>query len=310
MSWDLRSPLRYPGAKRNIAPLIEKLLIDYNYTDRVFVEPCCGGASVSLYLLEQEVVSKVVLIDKDPWVASFWKMLFFHTKHLLQDIQNVEVSVETWEAMKKKEPKTMREKALYCFFFNRTCYSGILKGGMIGGRAQASKYKIDCRFNKNELLARMELIASRFSSKIKEVRVGSVFNVLERAELEEQEDHIYYIDPPYVQKGEKLYPHYFHKKEHLRLKQTLEELSRPWVLSYNDHPDVLDMYCSNASLRHISLEVLHVADRARPSKEWLITNFPNLKAEQVLNELIQWSELEHLSADQQETCTHIETGAL
>ena len=88
MSWDLRSPLRYPGAKRNIAPLIEKLLIDYNYTDRVFVEPCCGGASVSLYLLEQEVVSKVVLIDKDPWVASFWKMLFFHTKHLLQDIQN------------------------------------------------------------------------------------------------------------------------------------------------------------------------------------------------------------------------------
>ena len=36
------------------------------------------------------------------------------------------------------------------------------------------------------------------------------------------------------------------------------------------------MYCNNSFLRHISLEVSHVADRAQISKEWLITNLPFL----------------------------------
>src|SRR5436190_143127 len=89
---------------------------EYCYTGNVFVEPCCGGASVSLYLLEHKVVSSVILADKDPWVASFWKMLFCRTDELLNDIENVEVNVQQWKDFRAKAPQTTREKALYCFF--------------------------------------------------------------------------------------------------------------------------------------------------------------------------------------------------
>ena len=53
------------------------------------------------------------------------------------------------------------------------------------------------------------------------MRTASVFDVLEQAKGDEQRDQVYYIDPPYVQKGDSLYPHYFKKEEHLRLKHLL-----------------------------------------------------------------------------------------
>jgi len=63
MKTDYLSPLRYPRAKRQLAPYIAKILKEYSYIDCVFVEPCCGGVSASLYLLENNLVSSVILID-------------------------------------------------------------------------------------------------------------------------------------------------------------------------------------------------------------------------------------------------------
>ncbi len=274
------SPLRYPGAKRQIAHHIEKLLKEYGCTGNVFVEPCCGGASVSLYLLEHKVVSSVILADKDPWVASFWKVLFTQTDDLLSDINNVEVSVQQWKDFRANAPQTTREKALYCFFFNRTCYSGILDGGMIGGHSQTSRYKIDCRFNKPELMERIKWIADQFASKVQVLPPVSVFDILEQAKSEEYEDRVYYIDPPYV--SIHLYPHNFRKAEHQKLKASLEEFRKPWILSYHEHPQILQMYGSNTSLEHSSLNVLWVAERAKTGKELLINNLSSVRNKQPL----------------------------
>ena len=280
MNRDYLSPLRYPGAKRQIAPHIKQLLQEYGYVGGVFVEPCCGGASVSLYLLKQKVVSSVILIDKDPWVASFWQMMFRDTDNLLDDIKRVEVSVETWKAFRAREPQTVREKALYCFFFNRTGYSGILSAGMIGGYDQTSKYKIDCRFNKTELLERIKLVAELFSDKVQEVREDSVFDVLEQARLDEHEDQVYYVDPPYVRKGLKLYPHNFKVAEHKRLNTCLEQLKQPWILSYHDHKLIQKLYLKNSSYDSQTFDVLWVADRAKRGTELPITNLSSIRAKQ------------------------------
>lgn len=45
------------------------------------------------------------------------------------------------------------------FFLNRTNRSGILKAGVIGGYEQTGNYKIDARFNKEDLIKRIERIA-------------------------------------------------------------------------------------------------------------------------------------------------------
>jgi DNA adenine methylase len=279
MKIDYLSPLRYPGAKRRLVLHIETLLIEYGCENSVLVEPCCGGASVSLYLLKHNVVSSVILADKDPWVASFWKILFTQTDDLLSDIRDVEVTVETWKELRGKKPLTEREKAFYCFFFNRTCYSGILDAGMIGGNRQASDYKIDCRFNKPALTERIKWIADHFASKV-QVREASVFDILNEAKTDNHDNRVYYIDPPYI--DIELYPHNFKLVEHQKLKNSLDEFRKPWILSYHEHSKVLEMYGNNSSLERTSHNLFWVVKDKRFGKELLISNLPAVRTKRPL----------------------------
>ena len=43
-------------------------------------------------------------------------------------------------------------------FLNRTNYSGIIEGGVIGGMKQKGRNKIDCRFNRQDLLQKIRRI--------------------------------------------------------------------------------------------------------------------------------------------------------
>lgn len=45
------------------------------------------------------------------------------------------------------------------FFLNRTNRSGILKGGVIGGKNQEGKWKLDARYNKSDLISRIHKIS-------------------------------------------------------------------------------------------------------------------------------------------------------
>jgi len=45
------------------------------------------------------------------------------------------------------------------FFLNRTNRSGIIKGGVIGGKNQDGKWKLDARYKTKDLIRRIESIA-------------------------------------------------------------------------------------------------------------------------------------------------------
>lgn len=45
------------------------------------------------------------------------------------------------------------------FFLNRTNRSGILKGGVIGGKNQEGQWKLDARYNKSDLISRIQKIS-------------------------------------------------------------------------------------------------------------------------------------------------------
>lgn len=55
---------------------------------------------------------------------------------------------ETKNILLNSEKHSMLEIGFATFFLNRTNRSGILKAGVIGGKAQLGKWKIDVRFNK------------------------------------------------------------------------------------------------------------------------------------------------------------------
>ena len=58
------SPLRYPGGKGKITPLIQ-LLIEQQNNINTYIEPFAGGAGVAIELLENDIVERIVINDFD-----------------------------------------------------------------------------------------------------------------------------------------------------------------------------------------------------------------------------------------------------
>lgn len=283
------SPLRYPGAKRQLTPVIQDLIRANVPPPRLFVEPFCGGASTALKVAGQQVVDHIILADADPLVAAFWYTAAFDTKWLIAAMWEEPVTLERWDWWRLGTPRGRRDRALKCLFLNRTTFSGILHGraGPIGGRAQESKYKIDCRFGKEGLERRLTAVGDLATTG----RLLDVWNTdwrLTLTRLCREHGHLdpneiaVYLDPPYVEKAPFLYEWSFESDEHASLAQALCRSSRfRWLLSYDDNSTIRDLY--SGALGVTRLAVPHRYTAAGSSSravrdELLVTNYPDLPA--------------------------------
>ena len=79
---DFLSPLRYPGGKAKVANFFQKIIVENNLLDGVYIEPYVGGASVALSLLFNEYVSRIIINDKDRSIYAFWYSVLFDTENL------------------------------------------------------------------------------------------------------------------------------------------------------------------------------------------------------------------------------------
>jgi DNA adenine methylase len=121
------------------------------------------------------------------------------------------------------------------FFLNRTNRSGILEAGVIGGKMQTGKWKIDARYNRAELISRIKAIGEFRSRIFVSNQEAQIF--LETVTPTLPEKSLVYLDPPYVEKGPGLYLNSYEENDHRRLAGWVREnLDRPWMVSYDDHP--------------------------------------------------------------------------
>ena len=239
-----RSLLRYPGSKARLARFIAEALSVNGFNRPCFVEPFCGGASVSIALLESNVVGSIVLNDIDPLVGSLWKCVFSksNAKWLSNAVMQVPLTLDYWKFQKQLEPTTLREMALKCLYLNRTSFSGVLHrdAGPIGGLSQA-KWTIGCRFNR-EKLSRRILELSSYANRVKIMDDQSWFDVCES--LKHSKNTFFYLDPPFYYKAQRLYRFTFTNDEHLLLSQYLRQLEQPWILSYDNATNIRELYNS------------------------------------------------------------------
>lgn len=285
--YDLMSPLRYPGSKRKMVPALRALIEGNVPRPKLFVEPFCGGASVSLGLLELDVVDSVVLADLDPLIAAFWRVAIFDTQSLIDAMHREPVTVRNWEHWVAREPRSDLWKAVKCLFLNRTTFSGILGegAGPIGGRKQLSKYKIDCRFDKLAIERRIRNVAQLgLDGRILGVVEGSWQKTMWAAghyglRLEDHEI-LLYLDPPYVKQAKRLYGKSFGEADHRHLAATLTRVTRHrWILSYDDEPLVEELYGSLPDVRKfVAAHSYTMQGRRRvapvPGREVIFTNLP------------------------------------
>lgn len=242
----LFSPLRYPGGKARFAPFIADLMRTNNLDGGHYLEPYAGGAGVALDLLFDDVASHIHINDVDPAIAAFWVAATEHADELLELLDATPVTIDQWHrwraVLHEPETATPAEQGFATLFLNRTNRSGILKGGVIGGHAQSGSYKLDARFNKQALRVRLERIhanSSRISVYGLDARqlLNNVPQILPKRAL-------VYLDPPYFVKGQGLYRNFYSTKDHEGLARFLQSdrFRRPWLVSYDDAPEIRAMY--------------------------------------------------------------------
>ena len=112
-------------------------------------------------------------------------------------------------------------------------YSGL------GTRAGGPMSDRMCRYNVERLNARIETCHEILSSV--KLRHGTC-NCLDFEKLFSPGEAFFYLDPPYVKAGPQLYQAAFTQSDHERLARRLRRESRPWLLSYDDHPVIHQLY--------------------------------------------------------------------
>lgn len=238
------TPLRYPGGKAKFAPIIESFIKHNGLNGGHYLEPYAGGAGVALYLLINEICSTIHINDYDIAVYNFWKSILSDTEQFIKKIENIEVTIDEWEKQKlilnNPTQYSRLENGFATFFLNRTNHSGILKGGVIGGKKQNGKYKLDARFNKKNLIKRIERIAS-YKDCIKLYNEDAC-SLLSRVEEFLPSKSFIYLDPPYYEKGKGLYRNFYSHKDHERIQEVLEKVKYPWIVSYDNKEEIKEIY--------------------------------------------------------------------
>lgn len=238
------SPLRYPGGKALMTNFFVNLFRENGLQKIVYAEPYAGGAGAAINLLMQNVVDDIVINDANIGIFSFWNSLINDSEHFIQAIYDIPVTITEWHrqrAILNTSAEPSFELGVAVFFLSRTNRSGIITGGAIGGateeRQYAAKYKIDCRFNKIELLQRLRAISERRAH----VRVTNMdaLDFLRTLDV----NVFVYLDPPYYVKGKYLYMNHYSDYDHVQLANFLQqEANFRWVLSYDDVPQIRELY--------------------------------------------------------------------
>jgi DNA adenine methylase len=231
----LYTPLRYPGGKRRLAKVVKRLLEANNLKDIQYAESHAGGAAVALSLLMEEYASVIHINDLSRAVYAFWYAVLNDTDELCRRIAAVEITMEEWRRQRavyeQQDTADLTDLGFATFFLNRTNRSGIIAGGVIGGKNQTGNWKLDARFNKAELIKRIRKIA-RYKTRIRLYSMDALEFV--KTVVSKLGKNVFlFSDPPYIENGAHLYLNDYRLQDHQELAKAIAKLKCDWVVTYD-----------------------------------------------------------------------------
>ncbi len=261
------SPLRYPGGKGRLGPYLARVLASQSSIIDTYCEPYAGGAGAGLHLLSEGYVNRLIINDLNPGIAAFWRSVCHHTESLVSLIADCAVDIGSWHEQRRVygAPHEYDDLTLgfATFFLNRTNRSGILSARPIGGLDQTGRWLIDARFNKADLIQRIENLGDLASKiDVREDRAVELISTLNRR----KKPVLLYVDPPYVVAGEELYMTDHSWFEHRRLKRVLTRSPHPWILTYDADRRTRELY---GDFRCLRFGISHTAQVQKIGREFM-----------------------------------------
>jgi DNA adenine methylase len=240
-----KTPLRYPGGKQKLAPFVREVMEENDLIGADYVEPYAGGAGVGIELLLSGHAGHIHLNDASKAIYAFWRSIITQPEKFCRLISSASLTVKEWrrhkEILSRPEEFDQLELGFSFFYLNRCNRSGIPSAGLIGGIKQDGKWKMDARFPRNELIRRIELIATK--KKHISVKNWDAEKFILKYIPDLPEKTIVYCDPPYFHKADRLYFNHYAPEDHARIAKTIQkQISHPWIISYDSVPEILKFY--------------------------------------------------------------------
>lgn len=248
--------LRYPGGKGRFAKILAaNVAASANDT---LIEPFAGGGAAGLTLLKQNVITKLILVEKDPRVAAFWIKLrqdsnfarqvedftFASKEPHTKDIGELESRKKCLEDELERLKKS--DVGMWTLVKNRCSFGGYLGGGLLvkgfgrpadaekdsKGHRQYSYYEgVGSQWNGANLAKNIRSIHELFEANKIDFIFGDAFE-----QLPKYSNAFAFVDPPYTlgenAPGEGLYKE--NEIDHTRLFDILAERTAPWIATYNN----------------------------------------------------------------------------
>lgn len=273
------TPFRYPGGKGFLTATLGENISNWIGSEAQYAEPFAGGAGAGIRLLAEGTVKRVRINDADVRIYSAWDAMINQNERFLETLDQCDVSIASWhkhaEIVKNPDAAISRfELGFATFFLNRTNRSGIILGaGPVGGYEQRGNWKIDARFNKEALQQRIAWLGEKRDQITLTHKDGIAF--LREASRRKYADRtFFFIDPPYVDAGSRLYLNSMNNRKHQKLASFLQSGAvKHWLVTYDKCPLIDDAYsASNLSI----LEVPYSLQARRKQGERLV--IPNWKS--------------------------------
>ena len=230
------SPFRYPGGKF----YARRLILSEIPPHKVYCEPFAGGASI---FFAKEPARFSILNDLDLEVINVLRQIRDRVEDLIDLLAGIPATKENHAYFKDEyQPVDGLTRAFRWFYLNRTSYSGIMRAENCYwgyGRKYSMKpenWPPHLR-TVSDRLQGAELTALDFESVIDSLPEGSFA----------------FVDPPYYDADQmKFYNCTFSLEDHHRLADCLQRNSDRvlFLLTYDDHPEVHDLYSWAESIGH------------------------------------------------------------
>lgn len=256
--------IRYPGSKAKLCRPILSAMPDeivLGLWSRLapweYREPFFGSGAIGFRIMDAlNPRCKVWLNDRDYWLVCLWNAVKDAPRELMELVKKFKPTADRFFEFKEQDGAVDVDPLLAGFrklAIHQMSVSGfgVMSGTCLGGRNQENaQYPVDCRWNPIRLcdhIGNRHKQMKRFGSSLK--ITCKDFSAL----TSKCPDRCFvYLDPPYVEKGEMLYKHGMDEAEHRRLASGINGMRCKWMLSYDDHPLVRELY-GNHCIKELSV---------------------------------------------------------
>jgi DNA adenine methylase len=228
----------YVGGKSLLKPRILEALSRFEKSP--YREPFFGGGSVGLHMMAY-YRSEVWVNDWDVAIHCLWqcvKRFPDQLKALVREFQPSRDNFYKLKAFLLSNPVPVGDDDIIRVGFaklacHRTSYSGL---GVMSRGPRGPDETLVRKWSPDYVCEQTDKLHPHFQR----VRLtqGDYSDLI----LDESEKSLLYLDPPYYKAGPVCYQHSFRHPDHVRLSGLLRATTHDWLLSYDDHPAIRNLY--------------------------------------------------------------------